>query len=154
MNSNGQQVQQFYDPIQQQYYTITQQPNQGPQPQYFPASPQPQQFTASSPQPNGYFFIQPGQQQPQAPAPVQDHAFGGNLPYPTEHHEDGDTQVSANQVNGDTQVNVSEENGVANTSEATEVANGEATASAENGNAKENGTKETSHPGQAKENEP
>ncbi|ODV81905.1 uncharacterized protein CANTADRAFT_44922 [Suhomyces tanzawaensis NRRL Y-17324] len=56
------QPQQFYDPVQQQYFTLTpSMPNQGqhPQPQYFPASPQPntqqQQFvsvpqTAQAPQ--------------------------------------------------------------------------------------------------------
>lgn len=100
-NQNGQQVQQFYDPIQQQYYSITQQPApQGPQPQYFPTSPQPQaqpQFHPSSPQPNGnqgYFYI-PGQA-PQGQVPQQ---FGGNLPYPT----DDDTQTNVTEANNVTE---------------------------------------------------
>lgn len=81
INANGQQVQQFFDPIQQQYYTITQQPSQGPQPQYFPTSPQPQ--FPSSPQPNqGYFFVQPPPNQ--NPQLKGDYTFGGQLPYPTD----------------------------------------------------------------------
>lgn len=81
--SNGQ-VQQFYDPNQQQYFTIQPQQNQGgPQPQYFPTSPQPQpqpQFTSSSPNPQqGYFFVNQMQ-----PSHSHDYSFGGNLPYPTD----------------------------------------------------------------------
>ena len=101
MNQNGQQIQQFYDPIKHQYYTIQQAPPpQGPQPQYFPASPQPHQ--SHSPQPmsensanQGYFLMYPGQQGQQgqqvqqgqgnngASSPGPNYGFGGNLPYPT-----------------------------------------------------------------------
>lgn len=98
MNQNGQQIQQFYDPIKHQYYTIQQAPPpQGPQPQYFPTSPQP--YQSHSPQPmsensanQGYFFMYPGQpgqpgQQVQgnngASSPGPNYGFGGNLPYPT-----------------------------------------------------------------------
>ncbi|KAI5963112.1 uncharacterized protein KGF55_002904 [Candida pseudojiufengensis] len=48
----GQQPQQFYDPVQQQYYTITPSlpPQQTPQPQAFSSSPQPNpQFLSTSP---------------------------------------------------------------------------------------------------------
>lgn len=91
--SNGQ-VQQFYDPNQQQYFTIQPQQNQGgPQPQYFPTSPQPQpqpQFTSSSPNPQqGYFFVNQMQ-----PSHSHDYSFGGNLPYPTDEQHPQPSEVS------------------------------------------------------------
>lgn len=101
INANGQQIQQFYDPVQQQYFTISAQPQPqpqppGPQPQYFPSSPPPQQFQASSPPPQqGYFSTSPPSQplsQTQSfyymgqmqPLQSQEHTFGGQLPYPTD----------------------------------------------------------------------
>lgn len=70
--ANGQ-PQQYYDPVQQQYFTIS--PTAPPQPQYFPPSPQPpsqQQFYVPA---NGQANGQP-QPQPQS-QPQQAHAQAG-----------------------------------------------------------------------------
>lgn len=70
--SNGQQVQQFYDPVQKQYYTINPSTQPEPQPQYFPTSPyqgtqQPIFMTPTPGQSQGSL----GQPQPQGPTFIQ-----------------------------------------------------------------------------------
>ncbi|KAK6458186.1 putative transcription factor [Scheffersomyces xylosifermentans] len=100
----GQQPQQFYDPVQQQYYTITPTvPNpaparQQPQPQYFPNSPQsstPQQFVTVQPgsptQPAQAYAINTANYFPQYVNPQQQPiqtGYGENLPYPQNHPSD------------------------------------------------------------------
>jgi len=98
--SNAQQgVQQFYDPVQQQYYTITptvpvnsnssnnqqpQQQQQAPQPQYFSTSPlpTPQLIPGSPVAPAfGQYFQQP--QFVQQKQQQQQQQKDGGLPYPT-----------------------------------------------------------------------
>lgn len=104
--SNAQQgVQQFYDPVQQQYYTITptvpvnsnssnnqqpqqQQQQQAPQPQYFSTSPlpTPQLIPGSPVAPAfGQYFQQPQfvQQKQQQQQQQQQQQKDGGLPYPT-----------------------------------------------------------------------
>lgn len=97
---------QFYDPIQQQYYTITpSQPKGGPsqpQPQYFPTSPQlsvQQQFIPVPPTqgmqspiafPQGQFAQYPQQTYSEGTT------WGGNLPYPNQaDNSEIESQVSA-----------------------------------------------------------
>lgn len=76
------QPQQFYDPVKQQYYTIS--PTMQPQPQYFPATPQ---------QPNQQYFTPSGQpqtnqsQQAQQQTQQQGNQQGGQLfPVSTAHY--------------------------------------------------------------------
>lgn len=61
-SDQAQPIQQFYDPVQQQFYTLS--PGVQPQPQFFPASPQPQpnsqQFLAPSTQTSNGQQVQPG----------------------------------------------------------------------------------------------
>lgn len=88
----NQQAQQFYDPVQQQYFTLTpsmaQQGAPQPQPQYFPTSPQPgsQLQFANPPAPSSpgapAFGMTSGNYFPQY-VNAQKPIYGENLPYPT-----------------------------------------------------------------------
>jgi hypothetical protein len=114
----SQQAQQFYDPVQQQYFTLTpsvaQQGAAQPQPQYFPPSPQPgaqPQFANVPAQPSSPgappFSVASGNYFPQYVAPQQKPVYGENLPYPTNLHpvvsiSGGDLVVSQTGANGST----------------------------------------------------
>ncbi|CUM52339.1 uncharacterized protein AC631_03854 [Debaryomyces fabryi] len=109
--SNGQPLQ-LYDPVQQQYYTISPTVQGQPQPQYFPVSPQQnsqQQFFIHAPTGRAQSPVNQAQPQPQVQyfpvnsanygvypqQPNKDGSSPNNLPYPT--HLQPSAAIESNQ---------------------------------------------------------
>ncbi|KAG2732778.1 hypothetical protein G9P44_003768 [Scheffersomyces stipitis] len=103
--SNGQ-PQQFYDPVQNQYYTLTPSVPSGshqpqPQPQYFPNTPQqstPQQFVPlqAAQSPSQPYPINTANYFPQyAHSQQLQKGYGENLPYPNSHPVDSPSETQS-----------------------------------------------------------